>query len=409
MKILQISSGDVKIPVKMGGAIELHVFSISKEFIKIGHDVTIIDRDYGDDKREKIDDINIERIKCKTIKLTVLKNFNLFRIISKLETLVNQVNFALKINKFIKRNSNNFDVIHIHLPIIGLIIVLFNKEARPKIIYTSHLNTFMMKKPSMIDSIYMNISAFLMKSVKVVALTEELKNKYAKKYGVPSKNITVVPNGINTDIFYPSNDNDIIKQKYDIENKNIILFVGRITEAKGVKYLIDAANIVINNYKCKDTIFVLVGSFGEFDSDIVDLYYYDIIKLIEKYKLKNYIKLTGAIPFNDLTKLYSTCDIFILPSLYEGFPMSSLEAMSSGKPVICSNIQGLNTQVKDGYNGFLTNPTDSIKIAEYINLLIVNKEKRIEMGKNSREFVEKNLTWHKISEELLKIYKKIKI
>ncbi len=407
MKILQISSGDIKIPPEKGGAIELHILSISREFIKSGNGVTILDRRYtkGDLPTEIIDGVDIKRLDCHKVKFDIFRKINFFRIVSKIEGLLNEVNFAFKVHRFIIKNLKDFDVVHVHLPIIGIVVFAINIEVRKKLIYTSHLNTFMLDKASLADSVYMHISAYLMRHInKVIALNYDLKCRFIQGYGVSPESISIIPNGVDTNIFKPDQDVDYIKQKYYIKGKIVILCVGRITKSKGTEYLIKAIDLIVNKYNCNEAVFLLVGPHGEFGSGAIDQYFLKISKLIAKNKLENYVKLPGSVPFDDLKILYAACDIFVLPSLYEAFAMAVTEAMSSEKPVICTNITGLNTQVKDGWNGFLVEPADSVGLADKIKILIYDEEKRIKMGKNGREFVEENLTWKKVSEKLLEIY-----
>lgn len=407
MKILQISSGDIKIPPEKGGAIELHILAISREFIKLGHKVVILDRRYikEDYTDEVVEGVNIRRLDCNSIKFDIFRKINFFRILSKLESLLNEVNFAFKINRFLIKNLDDYDIVHIHLPIIGIAIISLNKEVRRKLIYTSHLNTFTFNNVSLTDSIYMYISAYLMRHInKIVALNDDLKYIFIHKYGILSENIFIVPNGVDVDIFKPRQDTDYIKQKYDIKDKIIVLCVARMTESKGIEYLIKAANLLVNKHNYNEVMFLFVGPYGEFGSGTINRYFKKILGSITENKLEKYVKLTGSIPFEDLKMLYAACDIFVLPSLYEGFAMSTLEAMACGKPIICTDISGLNTQVKNGWNGYLVEPANYNDLVDSIKLLVYDKEKRKKMGYNSKEFVEKNLTWEKVAKKLLEIY-----
>jgi len=216
----------------------------------------------------------------------------------------------------------------------------------------------------------------------------------------------VLPMGTNTDRFNPAIDIGDIGQRYGLEGKTNVLFVGRIREDKGIVYLIEAANILVNDLGYENIQFVLVGPTGEFISqqDRWTPYLDRVMRLIEDYGLQQKMKLTGAVPLADLRKLYAACDIFVLPSLTEAAPQAPVEAMASGKPVIGTRVGSMPTQIKDGQSGFLIEPADERQLAEKIRYLIDNPDERKKMGAYGRKLAEDNFDWSKITERLLHIY-----
>jgi glycosyltransferase involved in cell wall biosynthesis len=137
-------------------------------------------------------------------------------------------------------------------------------------------------------------------------------------------------------------------------------------------------------------------------------YLVKILRLIEDYGLKQNVSLTGALPFDDLRKLYVACDVFVLPSLTEAAPTASLEAMACGKPVIGTKVGGIPMQIKDGQSGFLVDPEDEKRLAERIKHLIDNPSKAKEMGAYGRRLTEEQFSSGKIAERLLQVYQLVR-
>jgi len=181
-----------------------------------------------------------------------------------------------------------------------------------------------------------------------------------------------------------------------------ILFATTVTPHKGVEYLVKAANILINKHGL-DIRFILAGE-TNIDEEFVE----KIQRYIERNGLTENVIFTGFLPYEDLKALYLLSDIFVYPLLgYGGVAICLLEAMTASLPIIATNIGGLSTQVKDGWNGFLVEPRNEKQLADKIRYLVENDEIRKEMGENSRKLVEEEFSWEKIAEKYVKVYKKL--
>ena len=107
---------------------------------------------------------------------------------------------------------------------------------------------------------------------------------------------------------------------------------------------------------------------------------------------------------SDIKEILSAIDILVIPSLLEGFPMITLEAMAMAKPIIATNIDGITEQITDGINGILTPPKDSSAIAQAIITLINNRGKAKAMGLAARKKVEQEFSVDKMVAETEKVY-----
>lgn len=102
----------------------------------------------------------------------------------------------------------------------------------------------------------------------------------------------------------------------------------------------------------------------------------------------------------------ATSDVFVLPSLSEGFPVVSLEAMASGLPIVATKVGGLPEIVKDGENGFLVEPKSPEQIAERVLLFLNNDELRQRISRNNKEKV-KEYSWGSVVSKLERLYQSL--
>jgi len=403
MQIVQISRGKVRVPAKKEGAPETVIFNTSKHLARMGHEVVILDRKYSRDDLsiDCVEDVKIARLDALQVRFGKAPWFIRF-VLAELNIAL----FALKVSRYLRRNRQNIDIIHLHLTLIGLILVILNKRLRSKMFYTCHLSHWALatNELSTLERITLLLDSYLMRRVKrVIALNDLAKESFNYRGKVKAENIVVVHNGVDTDFFNPDIEIEGTVKRYRLEGKLTVLFVGRLAKIKGLEYLIKAADITVNEFRYRDTLFVLVGSptFLAVDESIT---MEEMLSLTQRYQLEKNILFTGSLPSEEVRMLYAAADIFVLPSLGEGDPLVTLEAMASGKPVIATTVGGIPRQIRDGWNGFLIDPADERQLAEKIKYLIDNSDERERMGLNARRYAEEEFDWRKVAERLLRVY-----
>ncbi len=155
------------------------------------------------------------------------------------------------------------------------------------------------------------------------ALNSQQAKTIQEYYGVKEEKVIVSGSGYNPDMFFPNKNKE--------KNKNVkIAYVGKICNAKGVAQLLNAID---KCEKYQNLELNLIGSGSAIESD-------EIIKSIDNKKTK--INYLGIVPQEELETLLRTCDIFILPSYFEGLPLVVIEALASGAKVICTDLPGLD-------------------------------------------------------------------
>jgi len=391
------------------GSVVSVILNLSKQMLKMGHDITIIERKWINTSSEEV----LNGIKFKRFKLQIGSNrpgedipYKMINSpIGLTKMILDRIEFALKLKKYLR--NEKFDVLHAHVPFTINILAKLDKGLRNRIVYTLHAGEerkrLGLDKNAPIALKLFSPDLHIMKRAKIcTVLNHPLKQKLIKK-GIEEEKIKVIPNGINVNEFGNFDEGDLMKirKKYGIPTDRVlIMFSGTITPRKGVEYLLKAMNILIES-GYKDIFLVLTGSIN------IDKKYFEKVYNFAKKKLNNYVKFTGNISYEDLKVLYSACDIFVLPSFEEGDPIALKEALASGKPLVGSNVGGILMQIRNGWNGFLIEPGNSQQLAEKLKYLIENEEKRKRMGRNSRVLAEEEFDWEKVAKMYLKVYEEI--
>ena len=404
MRIVQVSVGSVRMPPKEGGAPLQVIFNTSKQLAKLGHQVVILDRKYtrDDPPAEQLEGVEIVRLKVMQIPFGRAPGFIRFVLAE-----LNAALFALSVSSYLKKNRSRIDIIHVHLTSIGLIVSILNRRLRGKTVYTCHLGEWELsgRKLSLFERVHLFLDPYLMRRVrKVIASNDSAKERFVSKSKVKADKIVVAHNGVDTDLFRPDTGSTAtLGQKYGLEGKLVVLFVGRMARIKGVEHLLKAANTLVNGFGYKSLVFVLVGSFT-FDATEKPINKEEMLSYIKQHDLNGNIMLTGYIPLDEVRALYAVSDIFVLPSLAEADPLVTLEAIASGKPVIATKVGGIPHHIRDGWNGLLIDPGNERQLAEKIKYLIDNPEERKRMGANSRRYAVEEFDWKKVAERLLLVY-----
>ncbi|HEY40748.1 MAG TPA: glycosyltransferase family 4 protein [Dehalococcoidia bacterium] len=400
MNIVQVSVGEEKLPTKVGGGIEAYVFTISRQLSRMGNNVVLLDRKYSPDDAdtECIDGVNIVRLKARRFNFNRVPNVSNLRSI--LTYIFNQPAFARQVKRYL-RDAGDIDVIHVHEALGGFVLAMIDRSVRNKLFYTSHSARRTKDTPSLRDRIMFIPENWLTRwANRAIVLNEVSMKKLIRGAKVRPEKVVMVPHEVDTDTFTLDLDTGDVRQRYGLEGKVVILFVGRICVGKGLEYLVKAANIIVNESGYEQALFLLVGPVDEFNTH----YSNTLEKLIEDFQLRSKVRITGAVSFDDLRRLYVACDMFVLPSLADAAPRVIPEAMACGRPVIATNVGGIPTEMKDGESGFLVDPANERQLAEKIKYLIDNPAEAERMGAYGRRLAEEELSPEEMARKLVQVY-----
>lgn len=303
----------------------------------------------------------------------------------------------LNLKKIVKKEKIN--IVHAHWIVPqGFIAILYKKiflNNNIKIICTSHggdifgLQNWFMK----------TLKRWTINNVDILTVVSNAIKEEVKKLKVREDlPIEVIPMGVDDKLFSPDKYDPKIKEKYNIKGP-FLLFVGRLVEKKGVKYLIDAMPAVVKKYPGAKLL--IVGS-GPLENELKTQ--------VKNLNLEKNVIFTGPIPNYELPRYYATADIFIGSSIVaesgdaEGFGVVFVEALMCKTCVIASDFKAISDIVKNEETGIQVNVKDKNIFSEKIIELIENKDKREKLAENGYNFVKNNFSWEIISEKYLNLF-----
>jgi glycosyltransferase involved in cell wall biosynthesis len=193
--------------------------------------------------------------------------------------------------------------------------------------------------------------------------------KYALRYG--AKNPTVLYNKVDLTLFKPDLDTRSFRRQLGLENKRVLLYVGRVDKQKNVACLIKTIKELVD-MSLSNVHLIVVGTGPEVE---------ELKKLALQLGVQDKITFTGPVPHEKLPPYYSTADIYVHASFFEGFGIPLIEAMSSGKPIVAAEVGPIPEIVEDA--GILISRMDPRLFAKAI-VKLQDENLRTEISKKAR-------------------------
>ncbi len=289
-------------------------------------------------------------------------------------------------------------IVHTHSSKAGLMGRLAAKLAgTPIIVHTPHGHVFFGYFGPLKTKLFIILEKLASRITdKIVALTNREKKDHILFKIAEEDKFSVIYSGIELNILKESSSEEKqnIKKELGIpENSLIVGTAGRLVPVKGPEFLVKASKYIISKYP--DTYFLFTGD-GPLEQDLKR-------KALEMGISDNIIFSGWR---DDLAKIISIYDIFVLPSLNEGMGRVLVEAMALGKSIVASNVGGIPDLVTHGKNGFLVPPKNPKELAKYIQVLLEDKDKREKMGLAGKEMAY-NFTSERMVEKIANLYKKL--
>ena len=237
---------------------------------------------------------------------------------------------------------------------------------------------------------------FFMNANDIVAVSKPIKKEYEKRTG---RSIKLIPPLIPFEI---ENSSKIeLRDHYNFGcDDKIIICIGSIKEIKGSNILLEAfLKLDIDFVKDNNLKMVYVGD-GPLKSKLEEK--------IQEECMEEYVKFLGKLPHSDVKKIYKMGDIYVIPSLFEGMPISLLEAMFNSLPIIGANVTGINDIIKHEMNGLLFDINNPLDLANLIKYMVSNEKKCLELGNQAKESYDNRFNYSNMIEEYVKIFNEIR-
>ena len=218
--------------------------------------------------------------------------------------------------------------------------------------------------------------------------------KHFQRYGV--EKTIVIPNGVDVEKFIPDSNKIQTRKELGYDTKNLIICVSRLEYKNGTHNLIEAADYLKKDIE--DFKLVVCGSGSQKE---------ELEKMIEKFGLKDKIFLLGSVLYTKIPRYLAMADVFVRPSLAEGFGNVFIEAMAAGVVVIGTPVGGIVDFLKDGETGVFCEPGNPKDIAEKIKLLLTDKELAQRVRENGSKIARGVYDWNIIAKQVRELYLKI--
>ena len=342
------------------------------------------------------------------IKVDYFRNLsNGFKIKTMLDT---PLGAPFKIRKDIKE----YDILHIHehRQTLAILASYFARKNNIPYIVQAHGSVLPFFQKEGLKNLFDKVFGFkiLHNASCVFALTEVEKEQYLKM-GVDEEKIEIVPLGINLEEYENLPSSGGFRSKFNIdENDKLILFVGRIHEIKGLGLLIDAFNDLINqntednsleyNSLEDNSYSIKLAIVGPDDGYLIELE-----DKIKEYSLEENVIITGPLYNEEKQEALVDCDLFVMPSKYESFTTSGLEAMACSKPLVLTKNNHIHDWVDGNVGLACEDNKDSLR--ESIEKILFDEELSLIFAENGRKLIKEKYNWNIINNQILEIYNKI--
>ena len=305
------------------------------------------------------------------------------------------------LKKTLARKIPDFDLVHIqelwHYP--GYIASKIARSRNVPYIVTIHgeLNEWNLQQKRLKKQIYMTAiqRGILQKSAALHAITQAESNRIRQlEIETP---VAMIPNGIHTEEFENLPDRSQFVSRYpELENRLIVLFLGRIQQKKGLDILAQAFG---NLVRARDDVRLVVAGPDE-DNTLTE-----IKTILKSQGALEKAVFPGMLTGEQKLEALSAADIFALTSYSEGFSVALLEALSAGLPLVITDECNF-PEVGDSRAGFVVRPNDS-ETASALMSLLDSADLRREMSENARRLVRSNYTWERIAEKMFTLYENV--
>jgi glycosyltransferase involved in cell wall biosynthesis len=360
MRIVQV------IPELNEGGVERGVVELNREYVKSGIESYIISNG-----GKLVNQITQDG-----------GNHLLFDVCSK--NIFTSFSRVLKLKKLLKELKP--DIIHVRSRVPAWLVHFANKSLKIKVVSTVHgFNSV---------GFY---SSIMQKADAVICVSNSIKEYIQKHYNTNENKITVIPRGIDLELFNPKNiDNSFLenfKKEFNLENKFIISSVGRVTQLKDYETFIKAILIVKN--EIPNVAALIVGGVRSDKEDYLN----SLKKLIKELNLEKNIIFTGS--QSKIEQIYALSDVVISSSKKpESFGRAVAEAICMNKPVIATNHGGVKDIIIENVNGFFFEVGDDKELAR--NIL---KSKKLSF--DGYNYISNNFSLENMLDKTIAVYKKV--
>jgi len=319
--------------------------------------------------------------------------------------------FVQGIRSFAEAKGERYDILHAHYWLSGLAALQLREQWHLPVIQMFHTLAAMKNRvvrpgdPAEPDERMEAELRLLRETDRIVAATQAEVAQFQWLYQTGTERVVVIPPGVDTSRFYRI-ATDEAKEFIGIpEQRQVVLFVGRIEPLKGIDVLLEAfrellAGGAVNR---SSVCLAIIGGDAETSPERMNAEMARLQALAREYALGDSVRFLGQRDQDTLPYYYSAAEAVVVPSEYESFGLVALEAMACGAAVIASETGGLAFLIKDGENGFHVPAGSAPALAEKLALLLADPQLRQRIGRSAAAYAA-TFDWSIIADRILELY-----
>jgi glycosyltransferase involved in cell wall biosynthesis len=376
-------------PPRIVGGISAHVYNLSRQLVSLGVDTYVVTCDFpGAAERDEVDGVHVVRVDSYK---TPSPDFATW------DYLMN-VNMQKEAASIISSLKGNFDIVHAHDWLVANAALGLKNIFRVPLVATIHSTEIGRRNGLHTDyerMIHQTENWLVHEAWKTLCCSQYMSSQVRWAYGLSGDKVEMIPNGVDASMFEESFSKPEFRSKFALPDEKIILFVGRLVYEKGVQTLINAAPKVLARVNAK---FVIVGDGGMKDF---------LVGHVRNMRLAHKIFFTGFLDEQSLRFLYRCADVCVVPSLYEPFGITALEAMAAKTPLVVSDTGGLAEIVEHDKTGVKVFAGSADSLAWGIIRVLLDSGYAEWIQSNAYSKVLEVYNWKRIAVETKSLYEKI--
>ena len=291
--------------------------------------------------------------------------------------------FLEQLNKFREEEGLEYDVVHSHYWLSSWVGRELSQELAIPHVVTFHTLSLIKMQSRAGEEEQSERSVIETKVIatadRIIAFSPHERDAMARLYAADANKITLVPCGVDLEVFRPLNQK-IVRSSLGLNGEKILLYVGRVEPIKGLDLLVETAAQMDSEDGVR---MIVVGADVNGDREM------DRVRQLAREKdLEDKIDFVGQVDHDDLPLYYNAADVCVVPSYYESFGLVALESMACGTPVVATRVGGLSTIIHHGRTGYLKSWRCPEAFANSVEMIISSNGLQQSMGEAARKRAE---------------------
>lgn len=308
--------------------------------------------------------------------------------------------------QFVQKESIVYQVVSCHYYLSGIIGVDIKKKYSIPMVMTFHTLGLMKNLVARSDDEreskerILTEQMLVKKSDQIIATSETDAQYIQYLYDGDEEKIAVLTPGVDLNIFKPSDKIQAKKKVGAAVDEKMILFVGRIEPLKGVDVLLYALKILLGTHTDLRVCVWIVGGDVTKDTDEWPDELKKLSEIREELRIHTAVHFVGRKAQKDLPEYYNAADLMVMPSHYESFGITAVEAMSCGVPVITTDVTGVSKLIDKEHENLITSANNPIRLSQRISALLCDDKMYKEVSRSVSENV-KDLSWDNAADHFI--------